>query len=115
MPSVELSRFRIKAGQSALADEWLAFLNEHMADTLLTLEGEKMFVETIHRETLDGCDYLYWYCIRGENGRDVRDSDSYVDIRHLQYWAACIDEAYGEHIIPARVVMLPHRVRKAMR
>lgn len=43
--NVELSRFRVKEGKTAKADEWMAFLNNHMKDTLLTLENEKMYVE----------------------------------------------------------------------
>ncbi|HFI0696238.1 TPA: DUF6176 family protein [Streptococcus suis] len=41
--NVELSRFRVKEGKTAKVDEWMAFLNEHMEDSLLTLEGEKMY------------------------------------------------------------------------
>lgn len=43
------------------------FLNENMKDVLLiTLEGEKMFVEIIFREHLNGDEYLYWYSVQGE-------------------------------------------------
>ena len=41
------------------------FLNENMEDTLLTLEDEKMYVETIHREIIHNVEYLYWYSIQG--------------------------------------------------
>lgn len=66
--SVELSRFRVKEGKTAKVDEWMAFLNNHMKDTLLTLENEKMYVETIFREILDGREYLYWYSVQAEGG-----------------------------------------------
>lgn len=39
--NIELTRFRVKKGQSKRVDEWRAFLIEHMKDVLLTLEGEK--------------------------------------------------------------------------
>ncbi len=52
MLKVELSRFRVKKGKTAKVDEWLKFLNDNMADTLLTLENEKMYVESIHREVI---------------------------------------------------------------
>lgn len=74
--NVELSRFRVKEGKTAQVDEWMAFLNEHMEDTLLTLEGEKMYVETIFREVLDGREYLYWYSVQAEGGIEVEDSES---------------------------------------
>ena len=57
----------------------MAFLNNHMKDTLLRLENEKMYVETIFREILDGCEYLYWYSVQAEGGIEVTDSQSYID------------------------------------
>lgn len=115
MLKIELSRFRVKEGKSKKVDEWMAFLNENMEDTLLTLEGEKMFVESIHREKVEGKEYLYWYMIQGEGGIDVRDSDSYIDRKHLEYWEECIDEAYEEEFIRSEVVMIPNGVRKVMK
>ena len=68
MLKAELSRFKVKEGKSGKVDEWMAFLNEHMEDTLLTLENEKMFVESIHREVVNGTEFLYWYSVQGEGG-----------------------------------------------
>ena len=82
MLKVELSRFKVKEGKSGKVDEWMAFLNDHMEDTLLTLENEKMFVESIHREVVNGTEFLYWYSVQGEGGTEVYDSESYIDIRH---------------------------------
>ncbi len=48
MLKVELYRFKVKEGKSKIVVEWLQFLNDHMEDTLLTLENEKMYVESIH-------------------------------------------------------------------
>lgn len=112
---VELSRFRVKKGKSRMVEEWLAFLNENMADTLLTLEDEKMYVESIHREFRDGEEYLYWYSIQGENGKTVFESESYIDKKHLEYWDECIDSDYLEELIETKVVMLPDSVRASMK
>lgn len=114
MLKVELSRFRVKAGKSEKVDEWLSFLNDHMEDTLLTLEGEKMYVESIHRECTPEADYLYWYSVQGENGTDIRESDSYIDKKHLEYWDECIDEAYRPVNLLPSVVMISDKVRTAM-
>lgn len=114
MLTIELSRFRVKEGKSARVDEWLAFLKEHMSDTLLTLEQEKMFVETIHRETLDGREYLYWFSIQGEGGQEVYDSESYIDREHLKYWDECIDPTYRNNKIPSAVIMIPDRIQSGM-
>lgn len=63
--NVEITRFRVLAGKSSKVDEWMSFLNQNMKDVLLTLEDEKMYVETIFRETLNGEEYLYWYAVQG--------------------------------------------------
>ncbi|HEM6341445.1 DUF6176 family protein [Streptococcus suis] len=112
--TVELSRFRVKEGKSAVVDQWMAFLNEHMEDTLLTLEGEKMYFETIFREVLDGREYLYWYSVQAEGGNEVEDSESYIDKKHLEYWEECIDPSYGMVDLEPQVIMIPKPIYETM-
>lgn len=104
--AVELTRFKVKEGKSSVVDEWMNFLNSHMEETLLTLEGEKMYVETIFREILDGQEYLYWYSVQGIGGITVEESDSEIDKKHLEYWAECIDETFGFKDLDTQVVMI---------
>lgn len=70
--NIELSRFRVIKGKSEVVDKWMNFLNENMEEVLLTLGGERMYVETIFREKCydgfyfianywDSCSYLYFY------------------------------------------------------
>ncbi|KAB8136235.1 hypothetical protein F9U64_10390 [Gracilibacillus oryzae] len=112
--NVELTRFKLKEGKSNLVDEWLQFLNDNMKDVLLTLEAEKMYVETIFRETLNGNEYLYWYSVQGENGQDVEESDSWIDKKHLQYWEECIDAEFPPVDLKTEVVMIQGRIREVM-
>lgn len=112
--NVELSRFRVKEGKSAVVDEWMNFLNEHLEDTLLTLEGEKMYVETIFRETLNGDEFLYWYSIQAEGGIEVEDSESYIDKKHLEYWAECIDPSFEMIDLEPQVIMIPKPIYATM-
>ncbi len=114
MIKVELSRFRVKPGKSKTVDEWLDFLNRHMEDTLVTLKDEKMFIESIHREIVDGDEFLYWYSVQGEGGVDVRESKHDIDIKHLAYWDECIDETYQSGLIQTSVIMIFHSIRDAM-
>lgn len=95
MVQIELTRFRIKKGKEQKAEEWMNFLNDHHADTVATMAGEKMYVETVFKEeNADGYMYFYWYSIQGENGNVVEDSESYIDKKHLKYWEECIDSMY---------------------
>ncbi|MDO5734479.1 MAG: DUF6176 family protein [Eubacteriales bacterium] len=113
--TVECSRFRVLKDKTEVVDEWMNFLRDNMADVLLTLDGEKMYVETIFREAIDGNEYLYWYSVQGEGGIDVRESESWIDVKHLEYWEQCIDKSYGQVDLTTEVVMIPDRVREAMK
>lgn len=112
--NVELTRFKVKEGKTEKVDEWLKFLNENMKDVLVTLEGEKMYVETIFRETLNGTEYLYWYSVQGENCQDVEESEHWIDKKHLEYWDECIDPNFRPVDLKTKVVMIPEKVRKVM-
>lgn len=111
---VELTRYRVKQGKSLKVDEWLSFLNQHMEEVLVTLEGEKMYVETIFREYMNEEEYLYWYSVRGQGGVEVDESTHWIDVKHLQYWDECIDATYGSIDLKTEVVMIPQKVRASM-
>lgn len=111
---VELTRYRVKPDKSSKVEEWLNFLNENMEDVLVTLEGEKMYVETIFHEILNGEEFLYWYSVRGEGGVSVDDSTHWIDLKHLEYWDECIDERFGSVDLNTKVVMIPKQVRASM-
>lgn len=112
--NIELTRFKVKEGKTEVVDEWLKFLNENMKDVLVTLEGERMYVETIFRETLNGDEYLYWYSVQGEGGQDVNESEHWIDKKHLQYWDECIDTNFKPVDLTTEVVMIPEKIRSVM-
>ena len=112
---IELTRFRVREGKSARVDEWMRFLNEHADALRETLEPEQMYVETIFSETLDGVDYLYWYSVQGEDGReDVTQSEHWLDQKHVEFWQECIDDSFPPQDLTSRVLALPERVEAAM-
>lgn len=111
---IELTRFRVRANAQASVEEWMAFLNANAGAVRETLEPEQMYVETIFSETLDGIDYLYWYSVQGEGGSGVEQSGHWLDEKHVQYWRACIDDAFPAEDLTPRVTMIPERVEAAM-
>ena len=112
--NIELTRFKVKKGKSERVDEWLTFLKENMEDVLVTLEGEKMYIETIFREHLNGEEYLYWYSVQGEGGQEVEQSEHWIDKKHLEFWAECIDETFTPIDLKTEVVMIPEKVKSVM-
>lgn len=112
--NVELIRYRVKKNKSERVDEWLKFLNANMQDVLVTLEGEKMYVETIFRERLEDEEYLYWYSIQGQGGQAVEESEHWIDKKHLEFWDECIDETFGALNLKTEVIMIPENIQKFM-
>ena len=112
--NVELIRYRVKKNKSEPVDEWLKFLNANVQDVLVTLEGEKMYVETIFRERLEGEEYLYWYSIQGQGGQAVEESEHWIDKKHLEFWDECIDETFGALNLKTEVIMIPENIQKCM-
>lgn len=86
-----------------------------MDKVLLTLQDEKMYVETIFKESVGEDEYLYWYSIQGEGGTNVDDSDHEVDKKHLEYWYECIAESDGHKDMETKVVMIPDNIRNFMK
>ncbi|WP_278473529.1 DUF6176 family protein [Turicibacter sanguinis] len=107
---IELTRFRVKKGKESKALEWMEILNSRIDDVLETLEGEKMYVETIFKEYDGQYMYLYWYSIQGEGGVEVIYSEHAIDKIHVQYWKECIDETYKGVDMEPLVSMIPNRV-----
>lgn len=85
-----------------------------MQDVLVTLEGEKMYVETIFRERLEGEEYLYWYSIQGQGRQAVEESEHWIDKKHLEFWDECIDETFGALNLKTEVIMIPENIQKFM-
>ncbi|TWT08517.1 hypothetical protein FQV26_00735 [Planococcus sp. CPCC 101016] len=112
--TAELSKFKVKEGKAEVVDQWMAFLNEHMDSVLLTLEDEKMFVETIFKEEIEGAAYLYWYSVQGEGGSELENSDHEVDKKHMEFWNECIDFNYPSTDMDAQVVMIQKKIRTVM-
>lgn len=112
--NVELTRFKVKEGKSRKVDEWLKFLNKNMEDVLVTLDGERMYIESILRECCEDGDFLYWFSVQGEGGADVEESTHWIDKKHMQYWDECIDPMYKPVDMKTEVVMIPEKIRRHM-
>lgn len=113
--TVELTRFRVLEGKSARVDEWMEYLRQHLPEALLSLEEEKMFVETIFRETIGSSEYLYWYSIQGQTMHNVRNSSHEIDKKHMEYWDECIGRGAPRETLLTQVVMVPQRLQDQMK
>ncbi|WP_282441753.1 DUF6176 family protein [Micrococcus luteus] len=80
-----------------------------------TMEPERMYVETIFSEVVDGVTYLSWHSVRGEGAADVQESTHWLDEQHVAFWQVCIDPDFPPQDLTPKVHMTPARVEAAMR
>ncbi|WP_349931253.1 DUF6176 family protein [Glutamicibacter mishrai] len=113
--NIELTRFRVLPGKTEKVNEWMDLLNSSMPAVLETLEQEKMYVETIFSESIDGVEYLYWYSIQGENGAMLQDSNHEIDKAHMEFWKECIDPEFVPQELMPRVNMIPEHIQALMK
>ncbi|MGX4645550.1 DUF6176 family protein [Holzapfeliella sp. JNUCC 80] len=106
-----LTRFKVKPGKELLVDEWLAFLNNHIEETTLTLNQEKIYVESIFKETIDNVTYLYWYTLEEEGGQPVEQSTSKIDQIHINYWYQCIDESVAPVNLTPQLLLVQNKIK----
>ena len=60
-------------------------------------------------------EFLYWYSAHGQVGREVQESDHWIDKKHLEYWKECIDETFRPVDLKTEVVMIPENIRQNMK
>lgn len=113
-PTVELTRFKVKEGKTEAVDQWMKLLNDNISSVLLTLNDEKIYIETIFREEIEGNEYLYWYSVQGKGGIEVQDSHHDIDKQHLAYWKECIDQDFRPIDLKTEVVMIRENILAAM-
>lgn len=109
---VELTKFKVKKGKSERVDEWVEYMQNNMADVLLNLKDEKMYVETIFREKFNDVEYLYWYSVQDPSFEGA--GDTYINEKHLEYMEECIDLSFRPDDLNAEIIMIPEKIRSAM-
>lgn len=112
--NVELTRFKVKDGKTQKVDEWLDFLKANIDEVEDGLVDEKMYVETIFREIINGEEFMYWYSVQGDGGVEITENEKWIAKKHLEYWEECIDSTYGFVDLKTEVVMIPKEIRKVM-
>lgn len=111
---VEMERFLVRRGQENAAREWIAYLRQHPEEFRETMVAERMQVETILSDELDGRLFLTWFSVQWPGGTSVQDSERELDRVHLEYWKRCIDRDWGPQTLRPEVAMFSEPVQRAM-
>ncbi|MDT4926486.1 MAG: hypothetical protein QOG01_4199 [Pseudonocardiales bacterium] len=106
---VELSRGKVKPGQSQEADRWLQMLNDRADECVATLDAERMAIEIVFRLKEDGEDYLYWVSVYGDGGRGL-DLSNPIDRDHDAMGRRVKEPGWVE--AEPQVLLLPDPIRR---
>jgi hypothetical protein len=82
--TVTLYRFELQPDKLARFDDWVAFEHAHHAETIATLEREKMYAEAIFRDHEHQPDVIYWLTINGK-GEHTDTSPLDIDKQYLSF------------------------------
>jgi hypothetical protein len=109
---VELTRHRVRPGQSATVDEWMQMLNDRADECRLTLDPERMAVEVIFRLQDEHGEWLYWFELAGEHGTGLTEERA-IDRDHLGYATQATQPGHVAAI--PEVLLLPAPVEQVVR
>lgn len=112
-PIVKLQRFELNAGKEDKFREWMDYLRKNRGLAVETLEGEKMYFESVFSEQLDGNTYVYWLTFNGEGGKPVESSNHELDKKHLEFWNDCIKKG-SRKVIGNEFYLTPEFIDKAI-
>lgn len=91
---IEATKYRVKIDKTEKAGEMLKMLNNRIDECIQTLEREKMFIEAIFSEVINGRLYLTWFSVQGDNAEIVNSSPFQIDKDYLEMFDECIDKTF---------------------
>ncbi len=111
---VELSRFKVKKGKSGRVTEWMSMINARRDEVQKIIPKERMKLEVIFRELIDGEEYLYWFSVQGDEGVETDTSDLPFTKDFSRFHDECIEHSYGMRDAQPQAVIVPPSVAAAM-
>jgi Family of unknown function (DUF6176) len=82
---ITLYRFELNPDKVSRFEEWVKFEQAHHAETVATLEREKMYFEAIFRDRANQQDVIYWLAIHGRGGDSSETSPLGIDQQYQQF------------------------------
>jgi hypothetical protein len=80
-----LYRFRLDTANMPVYREWVHWHHDAYRPMIETLEREKMYFESVFRDTVNEPRFIYWLAIDGEGGGTSSTSTSDIDRKHVEY------------------------------
>ena len=113
---VELSRHRVRAGESTEVDRWMQMLRDRREECIATLSRDGLAIEVIFRSREQDSDVLYWFEIGSRPGDLSAVADELltpIDRDALEYGARAKEPGHTSPDV--ELVLMPEPVERAIR
>lgn len=110
---VKLYRFELNKDSLAIFNEWMKWHEKEHTAIIETLEREKMYFESIFRDTVRQKDVIYWLAIDGEGGAPVSNSPLKIDSVHNAYAKSCLKRGSRSEL-QTEFYLVPAFIKKAI-
>ncbi|MFT3701275.1 MAG: DUF6176 family protein [Agriterribacter sp.] len=108
-----LYRFEMNDGKMAKFNEWMKWHCDAYDEIITTLEREKMYAESIFRDTVNQPGILYWLTIDGEGGAAVTNSPLKIDSVHNKYMKEVIKKG-SRTVLKTEFYLIPGFLKQAI-
>ncbi len=82
---VSLYRFELNKDKMKIYEDWVKWHDTEHEPIVASLEREKMYLESVFRDTLNYPNVIYWLAFNGEGGKNYESSPLAVDKKHSEY------------------------------
>ncbi len=92
---VTLYRFELEPNHLDRFNEWVQFEHAHHAETVATIEREKMYFEAIFRDQVNQKNVIYWLAVSGDGGAHSDSSPLPIDQEYQMFMNETLKKGRG--------------------
>ncbi|RFZ95614.1 hypothetical protein D0C36_08885 [Mucilaginibacter conchicola] len=108
-----LYRFKLNKENIATYHEWVQWHHDEYGPMIKTLERERMYFESVFRDTVNTPDEIYWLSINGEGGETSNTSTLEIDKKHNEYMKKILVKGSGS-VLKTEFSLIPDFITQSI-
>ncbi len=110
---VSLYRFKLNTANLPVYHEWVQWHHDAYLPMVATLDRERMYFESVFRDSIAEPDVIYWLAINGEGGATSATSPLDIDKKHVEYMKKILVRG-SRTTLQTEFTLLPDFIEKAI-
>lgn len=103
---VTLYRFQLNKEKRNVYGDWIRWQHEEHAAIVQSLDRERMYFESVFRDSAREPDVIYWLAVNGEGGAHYDTSPLAVDQKHDAFMRQILVKG-GRTVLQTEFVLMP--------